>query len=143
MREKEDNIRRATKKLIATSKDLSETEPSESNRTNEQGAIEKRVTGDFSATDLIRQNIADPNVFDEQLPPSDDDEMVVATPQPAESHSSTLADFTSTWTLNSAYWKIPPARYPNKAQGSVGRVESVTEEGCATPQCSSTPNQNK
>ena len=144
-------MKRTTMKLLATSKSLLEGEESDDNIVDEQGVVPEKPICDFSANDLIRQKVANPEAFDE-TPPVPNNEMVTVEAPPQEVPSSVLADLTSTWTLSlnpfsSIFMPISDRARANNAtevpSANTGRVHSVTEEGCASPQLSSTPNQPK
>ena len=151
MQQKEERMKRTTMKLLATSKSLLEGEESDDNIVDEQGVVPEKPICDFSANDLIRQKVANPEAFDE-TPPVPNNEMVTVEAPPQEVPSSVLADLTSTWTLSlnpfsSIFMPISDRARANNAtevpSANTGRVHSVTEEGCASPQLSSTPNQPK
>ena len=110
------------------------------------GERTEKPIGDFSAEDLIRHNVAAPEVFDEH----DDertDEPTEETDERVPPTSREIADpyeCTSTWTLGMFPYSYLFGRnntnnaetnnaVANKAGPSTGRVESVMEEGCAPP----------
>ena len=112
--------------------------PDQPNRTSELGDKLDRPIGDFSAEDLIRQRVAAPEVFDEPVTPGSND-VVIAAPTV---RGEVDAIESNTWSLSLNPFSYLTGRGNASTQQrnvNNNRVESVTEEGCAPPQCSSTP----
>ena len=138
------------RKLLATSRSLGE--QISNDETDELGQTPECPIGDFSATDLIRQRIGEPDVFNETTPAD--------TPTPTSIRVATVneGELTSTWTIemDPSPLSLPQNGHPRPPGGrgkstprdeperveirTVGRIESVTDEGCANPQLTSTPN---
>ena len=142
----EQRIRESTRKLLSTSREMVESASEQPSHAGPLGERTEKPIGDFSAEDLIRHNVAAPEVFDEH----DDertDEPTEETDERVPPTSREIADpyeCTSTWTLGMFPYSYLFGRnntnnaetnnaVANKAGPSTGRVESVMEEGCAPP----------
>ena len=144
LKEHEERIAVSMRKLVSSGRKLSETD--------DTGQTPENLAGDFSSADLIRHRITEPEVFD--TPDSGSVENTeMQTPTSVRVAAISHGELTSTWTVNIEPSGIlrPTATQPrppggrgrgNLAEQTVGRVESVTEEGCANPQLTSTPNRD-
>ena len=147
-REKEEKLRQTTQKLLSSSRKIVE---EQTDRPAEQPSYdepEESIVGNFSSHDLIRHNIANPNVFDDPVDLITNDLQVIPANEPIP---STTAEPSSSWSfsLNPFHYmqraetqdKVTATRpEPTRRTSVVGRVESIGDELNAQPQCSSTPN---
>ena len=133
MREQEERLHNSMAKLVTTGKkiihrDISLEDWSEPSDTS-------NPLSDFSSHDLIRNNIAEPQNFDEPVMSNlPDNEIKVLSQVPP----STVAESSSIWNLS-----LNPFSYYRRNQNESGRVGSIPDDANIQPQQSSTPNQSQ
>ena len=136
-------MRLGTEKLLSSSrKIISGKNADESTDNAEYDNPREELVGDFSSHDLIRHNVANANVFDDPVPVTNKNDLLVLTNN--DSPSSSTAEPSGSWSFSLnpfSYYrqKAEPQTRENRAERT-GRVESIDDELYAEPQCSSTPN---
>ena len=157
LQEEEELMAKGMGKLVSTGKKMihrdlaSDDQVDDQNSDNDEHDV-KPIT-EFSSHDLIRQNIARPEAFDEEPQPGSNDLITVSIDQSA--NQSAPAESSSMWSISlnpfSYYRRRSESTVPNEsgegedaAAGTsgtaAGRIGSVTDAACANPQFASTPN---
>ena len=141
MQEEEERLRKSMGKLVSTGKKI--TDPDETDSSNDEIANDNLAV-DFSSHDLIRNRIANPEIFDEPVaagPPNPVID-VISVNAPSSSSATAKAESSSMWSLSLRSFSF--YRRNTEAPAETGRVESVAEDAILQPpQHTSTPNQNE
>ena len=136
-------MKQGTEKLLSSSrKILSAKIPLDKEYDNPR----EELVGDFSSHDLIRHSVADANVFDDPVPVTNKNDLLVLSNN--DSPSSSAAEPSSSWSFSLnpfTYYRQKTDPQTKSAEAGnrverVGRVESIDDELYAEPQGSSTPN---
>ena len=148
MRIDEDNINKGMSKLVTTGKKLinRNIQMDDLTDTSDESPPVVNPIADFSSHDLIRRNVANPQIFDEPIPvqPSVSEIARVS----VNSLPSNVSEASSVLSiLNPFSYYMRKNDTPSGAEAgpapksSVGRVESIADDANIDPQLSSTPKQ--
>ena len=112
MQEEEDRLQKSMGKLVATGKKISDQNPDETDSSNDDIAnVDPAV--DFSSHDLIRNRIANPEIFDEPAAanPPNNEIAVVSLNAPSSSSAAVEAEPSSVWSLSLKAFSFYPLPY--------------------------------
>ena len=147
-REEEESVRSGLNKLLDAGRKLTE-EDAAVDDSDEDLHLLSRPTGDFSGTDLIRSNIANPSSFDTVPQPvnASDDVVIVSHDANANLQSSVTDNLSSRWNFSlNPFAYLQRSDQEENAGGETqatnrpsSALGSITDDAVAAPQCSSTP----